>query len=63
MKNELKNIAGIDISSDKVREALKQAGMKAITKKKNLGCYQDVKKKERSSLFAIKTGQWKTGKG
>ena len=63
MKNELKNITGINISSDTVRWALEQAGMKAITKKKNLGCYQDIKKKERISLFAIKTGQWKIGKG
>ena len=63
MKNELKNINNINTSSDTVCRALKQAVMKATTKKKNLGCYQDIKKKERTSLFAIKTGQWKAGKG
>ena len=34
MKNELKNITGTNISNDTVCRTLKQAGMKAITKKK-----------------------------
>ena len=53
MKNELENITGINISSDTVRWALKQAGMKAITKKKKprlLSRYQKKKKGLRSSL-------------
>ena len=38
MKNELKNITDINISNDTMRRALKQEGMKAITKKKKLCC-------------------------
>ena len=56
MKNELKNITGINISSDKVHRALKQAGMKAIMKKKKPRLLPRNQKKRKD--FALRYKDW-----
>ena len=54
--NELKNITGINISSDTVRWALKQASMKAITKKKKPRLLPRHQKKRKD--FALRYKDW-----
>ena len=56
MKNKLKNITGINSSSDTVCRALKQAGMKAITKKKKPRLLPRHQKKRKN--FALRYKDW-----
>ena len=42
LAKELKDTTKVDVSNDTVHRALKEAGMKAVSKKKNQGFYQSI---------------------